>query len=104
VLVPESGLVPAQDDDAQALTGEHWLDLQAAMDEPAPFIPTLRACAACLQAVRVPLRNLLHYHCGVRVFKTRQLMLDVQAMTRPRTPPDPGAGSSPDTLPIATAP
>ncbi|WP_066269477.1 DNA repair protein RecO [Hydrogenophaga palleronii] len=95
LLEPESGLVPAQADDAQALTGEQWLDLQAAMDEPSPFVPTLRACAACLQAVRLPLRNLLHYHCGVRVFKTRQLMLDVQAMTRPRPPvsPDP----SPDT-------
>ena len=30
----------------------------------------------------VELRALLHYHCGVRVFKTRQLMLDVQAMRR----------------------
>lgn len=87
---------------AQALTGEQWLDLQAAMDEPAPFIPTLRACAACLQAVRVPLRNLLHYHCGVRVFKTRQLMLDVQAMTRPRTPSD--SGASPENFPTATSP
>ena len=98
VLVPESGLSAAQADDAQALTGEQWLDLQTAMDEPAPFIPTLRACAACLQAVRVPLRNLLHYHCGVRVFKTRQLMLDVQAMTRPRAP------ASPDTDPLSDTP
>lgn len=104
VLVPESGLAPAQEDDSQALTGEQWLDLQAAMDEHAPFIPTLRACAPCLQAVRAPLRNLLHYHCGVRVFKTRQLMLDVQAMTRPRMPQEQGAGSSPDILPTATAP
>ena len=105
VLVPESGLAPAGEDDHQALTGEQWLDLQAAMDEPAPFVPTLRACAACLQAVRVPLRNLLHYHCGVRVFKTRQLMLDVQAMTQPRKPADRGADGAPsDNLSAATEP
>jgi DNA repair protein RecO (recombination protein O) len=28
------------------------------------------------------LRALLHYHSGVQVFKTRQLMLDVQALNR----------------------
>lgn len=104
VLVPESGLSAAQADDGQAITGAQWLDLQAAMDEPAPFVPTLRACAACLQAVRVPLRNLLHYHCGVRVFKTRQLMLDVQAMTRQRPPADLGADPLTDTPSTATAP
>ena len=103
VLVPESGLAPSGMDDPHALTGEQWRDFQAAMDEPSPFIPTLRACAACLQAVRVPLRNLLHYHCGVRVFKTRQLMLDVQAMTRPRRPVGGDAVSS-DNLPAATEP
>ncbi len=71
------------------------------MDEHDPFVPTLRACASCLQAVRIPLRNLLHYHCGVRVFKTRQLMLDVHAMTRPPEAPH-AAGAAPDPLPTAT--
>lgn len=101
VLVPESGLAPAHDAGPHALTGEQWGDLQSALDEPAPFLPALRACAGCLQAVRIPLRNLLHYHCGVRVFKTRQLMLDVQAMTRPPEAPQ-GAGSTSDPLPTAT--
>lgn len=95
VLGHESGVSLARDSDSHALTGEQWMDLQSAMDQPAPFVPTLRACASCLQALRQPLRNLLHYHCGVRVFKTRQLMLDVQAMTRRR----PTAGSDADAIP-----
>lgn len=101
VLTPESGLRPAHDDDAHPLSGEQWLGLQAAMDGPVPFITTLRACAGALQALRPQLRHLLHYHCGVRVFKTRQLMLDVQAMTRPRSTGlvEPGDTASPNPEP-----
>lgn len=86
VLVPESGLRMAHEDDLHALSGNRWLDLQTAMDGADPFIATLRACAPCGQALRVQLRTLLHYHCGVRVFKTRQLMLDVQSMSRQPAP------------------
>ncbi len=104
VLLPESGLSAAQAGDEQALTGEQWLELQWAMDEPAPFVPTLRACAPCLQAIRLPLRNLLHYHCGVRVFKTRQLMLDVQAMTRRPPPMELDGDPAPDPKSSMSAP
>ncbi|MDP2264092.1 MAG: DNA repair protein RecO [Hydrogenophaga sp.] len=83
VLTPEHGLRAAHDDDTHALSGEQCLGLQAAMDEASPFVATMRACAPCLPALRPQLRHLLHYHCGLRVFKTRQLMLDVQAMRRP---------------------
>jgi DNA repair protein RecO (recombination protein O) len=37
-----------------------------------------------VSALQAQLRPLLHYHGGVRVFKTRQMMLDVQALVRPR--------------------
>jgi DNA repair protein RecO (recombination protein O) len=74
------------------------------MDESVPFVPTLRACASCWQAIRRPLRNLLHYHCGVRVFKTRQLMLDVQAMTRRLTPHELDADPNSDPNSSVTAP
>ena len=57
---------------------------KAAIDEPAPFVPTLQACAGCAATLRIPLRDLLHYHGGVRVFRTRQLLLDVQALSRHR--------------------
>ena len=88
VLSPESGLRLAHGDDAHVLLGEQWCALQAAMDEADPLIATLRACAGCQQALQPQLRNLLHYHSGVRVFKTRQLMLDMQAISRPRAVPD----------------
>jgi len=26
------------------------------------------------------LRSLLHYHCGVRTLRTRQMMMDIQAL------------------------
>jgi DNA repair protein RecO (recombination protein O) len=83
VLTPEHGLRAAHGDDPAPLTGAQCLALQAAMEEASPFLGTLRACAPCLAALRPQLRALLHYHCGLRVFKTRQLMLDVQAMRRP---------------------
>jgi DNA repair protein RecO (recombination protein O) len=88
VLSAEGGLRLAHGDDSHALSGEQWSALQLALDEPDPFIATLRACAGCQQALQPQLRQLLHYHSGVRVFKTRQLMLDMQAMGRPRVSPE----------------
>lgn len=85
VLLAESGLRIAHDDDHHPLPGARWQALQAALDEPAPFVPTMRACAEVVGALRIPLRNLLHYHGGVRVFRTRQLLLDVQALGRRRS-------------------
>ena len=68
-----------------ALRGELWLALQAALSQPDPFAALLRACAGARgNALRQPLRQLLHYHSGVRVFQTRQLMLDVQRLRPPR--------------------
>ena len=68
--------------------------LQAALDEAAPFVPVMKACAEVAATLRIPLRNLLHYHGGVRVFRTRQLLLDVQAISRHRS-----ASSSPPNEP-----
>ena len=90
VLAPEGGLRLAHDNetgdgDVHALSGEQWSQIQAALSADAGLVSLLRACAPNLQALRPQLRSLLHYHSGVRVFRTRQLMLDVQAMTRPAT-------------------
>lgn len=105
VLTPEHGLRVAHDDDRQPLRGEHCLALQAALDEASPFIATMRACPPCLTALQPQLRGLLHYHSGLRVFKTRQLMLDVQAMRRPLPSPASAATDpSPDPTPNALAP
>jgi DNA repair protein RecO (recombination protein O) len=93
VLGPESGLRQAQADDAHALPGAQWSALQVALDSGDAFIATLRACAACQQALQPQLRQALHYHSGVRVFRTRQLMLDMQALSRTRLPGEPATFS-----------
>jgi DNA repair protein RecO (recombination protein O) len=82
VLAPESGLRLAHGDDAHSLSGALWLDLHTAMQSDDALLATMRACAPALSALRAQLRAVLHYHCGVRVFQTRQLMLDIQAMRR----------------------
>ncbi|QHI98032.1 DNA repair protein RecO [Xylophilus rhododendri] len=82
LLVAEGGLRPAAPEERGALTGEHWLNLHAAMAERAAFLPTLRAVAASLAVgdLKLQLRNLLHYHTGVATLKTRQMMIDLQKL------------------------
>jgi len=91
VLMPEGGLREALDDEAQALPGAAWAGMQQAMDGPAPFSDTLLACQPGLAGLRPQLRTLLHYHSGVRVFKTRQMVLDVQALAAPTVLPSDAA-------------
>jgi DNA repair protein RecO (recombination protein O) len=79
-LRPEGGLVEAHDaDERGSLTGAQWREVQAALDDPAPFHATLRTAAA-LGELKPQLRALLHYHCGVATLRTRQLMIDLQAL------------------------
>lgn len=86
VIEAENGLRLAHADDSHALASAHWQTLQEALDAPDPMIATLRACAPFEASLRVQTRRLLHYHCGVRQFKTRQLMIDMQAMSRSTLP------------------
>jgi DNA repair protein RecO (recombination protein O) len=79
VLVPEGGLVQAAGGERATLAGAQWLELQAALDDPAPFSTTL-GVAAGMPELKPQLRLLLHYHCGVATLRTRQLMLDLQAL------------------------
>jgi DNA repair protein RecO (recombination protein O) len=78
-LVPEAGLREIIDDEP-SLPGADWWALQAALDDPAPFVPTLRACAGIGGTLRHQLRSLLNYHCGVATLRTRQMMRDLQAL------------------------
>ncbi|MDE2606812.1 MAG: DNA repair protein RecO [Burkholderiales bacterium] len=79
-LRPEGGLVEAgPDDERGSLAGEQWMALQQALDDPAPFHATLQL-AAQLGELKPQLRTLLHYHCGVATLRTRQLMMDLQAL------------------------
>ena len=80
VLVPEAGLRPAHDDDRFGLLGSQWTNLQIALDDTAGFADTLRACIPGANPLKFQLRGLLHYHCGIKILKTRQMMVDLQAL------------------------
>ncbi|MDO4795257.1 MAG: DNA repair protein RecO [Brachymonas sp.] len=86
-LTPESGLLavalasePAHAPPARTLSGQHWLALQAAMDDAAPLRALLSMCLAqreVVLALKPQLRELLYYHCGVARLRTRQLLVDL---------------------------
>ncbi len=79
-LRPEGGLVETMDPETRgALVGAQWRALQIALDDVAPFSSTLREAAAAPE-LKTQLRALLHYHCGVSTLRTRQLMMDLQAL------------------------
>ncbi len=80
VLLAEAGLREAHDDDRSTLNGAQWTALQQALDGNAPFADTMHACLAHLPALKTQLRALLHYHCDVKVLKTRQMMMELQAL------------------------
>jgi DNA repair protein RecO (recombination protein O) len=79
VLLPEAGLREAHDDDRAGLPGAQWQALQDALDGDAPFAGTMHACIDHLPELKTQLRALLHYHCDVKILKTRQMMRELQA-------------------------
>lgn len=79
-LVPEGGLRQAHGEDRAHLSGAQWTALQEAVHESAPFTSTLRACAEVMGELKPQLRALLHYHCGVKTLRTRQMMIDIQSL------------------------
>ena len=80
ILVPEGGLRLAHSDDRASLSGAQWTQLQSALAADAPFTTTLRACAEFSTELKPQLRALLHYHCGTRTLRTRQMMIDIQSL------------------------
>lgn len=79
-LVPESGLHRVPLGEPGGWTGQDWQMLQALLSQHDPFLDLVQACDGADAILRPLLRQLLHYHSGVRVFRTRQLMLDVQRL------------------------
>ncbi|SFB78571.1 DNA replication and repair protein RecO [Polaromonas sp. OV174] len=80
VLVAEAGLRQAHDDDRVSLPGAQWQALQQALTDQSLFSDTVRACIPGFNELKSQLRAMLHYHCGVKVLKTRQMMMDLQAL------------------------
>ena len=81
-LVPEGGLRVVSE--GANLMGLQWLQLQTALDGDEPLTDLLRVCAEWPSedraALQTQLRALLHYHCGVNSLRTRQVMMDLQAL------------------------
>lgn len=77
-LLPDSGVGAPRPGEA-LLGGGVLIGLQAALEHGS--LPALQqACMPALPALRAVLRALLHYHLGSTVLRTRQVMLDVQAL------------------------
>ena len=79
-LVAEGGLRAASAADRAGLLGSQWQTLQRALDDTASYTATLRACAPVAAELKPQLRTLLQYHCGSPMLRTRQLMIDLQAL------------------------
>ena len=80
-LLPEAGLVPTPEPgDRAGLSGAQWLRLQQALQERVPFTAALAAIAPSMAELKPQLRAVLNYHCGLGTLRTRQLMMDLQAL------------------------
>jgi DNA repair protein RecO (recombination protein O) len=81
-LFAEGGLRAVEE--SVALRSSHWLQLHGALASDAPLTALLRCCAEFApelrSALQTQLRNLLHYHCGVNSLRTRQVMMELQAL------------------------
>lgn len=85
-LVPEVGLREATGaaSEEAALSSKAWRSLQTALDQRAAIFPAREAVLSMSgtdkSALKQLLRSLLNYHAGSRGFRTRQLMMDAQAL------------------------
>lgn len=81
-LLAEAGLRASTQ--SPSLTGAQWLALHAAMDTPDALTRLLRVCAQWHSedraSLQTQLRHVLHYHCGVNTLRTRQVMMELQAL------------------------
>jgi DNA repair protein RecO (recombination protein O) len=80
-LDPQAGVQMAQASDTGTVSGLALIGLQAALQHGS-LLALHQACAIQLAELRSALRGLLHYHLGSPHLRTRQLMLDVQALER----------------------
>ena len=79
VLLAEGGLRQAGPGE-RGMAGDAWCALQQALEAPAGYPAVLRACVGVAAELKPLLRQLLQYHCGSPVLRTRQLMMDLQSL------------------------
>ncbi len=83
-LTSEAGVAAPRKNDV-VVPGHVLIGVQAAL-EHGSLAALQQACALALPELKSLLRGVLHYHLGSPHLRTRQLMLDVQALDR-RDPP-----------------
>ena len=76
-LRPEAGVAGARSGEA-ALDGDALRALQTALDAGLPALQA--ACERHAGVLRAPLRQLLHYHLGSPVLRTREVVRDLQRL------------------------
>ena len=81
-LKTEAGVVPA----AAGLSGAHWVALEAALMHGSASA-LRQACMPVAAGLRVPLRELLHYHLGTATLRTRPVWQGVQKLAAKHTSP-----------------
>lgn len=81
-LVAEGGLRRSHSNERAALAGAQWAAMEQALAQPEAFSALLHTVAqpTVNMALKPQLRALLQYHCGSPMLRTRQLMMDLQAL------------------------
>ena len=78
-LLADSGVVAASASTAMPISGAVLLRLWTALEGPDPTAIRI-ACSGALVELKGLLRAQLHYHLGTPVLRTRQVMIDAQAL------------------------
>ncbi|MFN9708826.1 MAG: DNA repair protein RecO [Burkholderiales bacterium] len=86
LLSADCGVVQLQDScqDEEALPGAILIGLQSAF-LTGDFNAIMQTCTLALSPLKMALRGVLHYHLGFDHLRTRQIMLDMQALERHTT-------------------
>jgi DNA repair protein RecO (recombination protein O) len=79
-LVPDTGVRALADGEEGGLPAVVWHGLAQSLASQTPLTDALPWCAQAAGVLRSQLLHLLHYHSGVREFRTRRLMRDVQQL------------------------
>ena len=86
LVLADAGVVEARDEGEASIRGATLARLQEALD--AADLSRLQATAAgSLAELRPLLRAQLHYHLGTSQLRTRQVMIEAQALDRTHLPP-----------------
>ena len=93
MLRPELGVAPLTHSDAP-LSGRTLAALQRALDD-GDLAALQGACLAALPALKITLRQWLHYHLGAARLRTREVMIASQQWAEQPAPPAAAPAESP---------